>query len=91
MNKTLRRTVIAGNWKMNNTPAQTLSLIEEIKPLVKDADCDVVICVPYVDLLMALAATKETNIRVGAQNMHFEPRGASIFIISIRSISLDKS
>ncbi len=76
MNKTLRRTVIAGNWKMNNTPSQACSLIEEIKPLVKDANCDVVICVPYVDLLVAIAATKGTNIRVGAQNMHFEPKGA---------------
>ncbi len=76
MNKLKRRTVIAGNWKMNNTPSQALKLIEELKPLVKDATCDVVVCVPYVDLLVAIAACKDSNIKVGAQNLHFEPKGA---------------
>ncbi len=76
MNKLKRRTVIAGNWKMNNTPSQALKLIEELKPLVKDADCDVVVCVPYVDLLVVIAACKDSNIKVGAQNLHFEPKGA---------------
>lgn len=76
MNKMMRKTVIAGNWKMNNTPSQALKLIEELKPLVKDATCDVVVCVPYVDLLMVIAACKDTNIKVGAQNLHFEPKGA---------------
>ena len=76
MNKAKRRTVIAGNWKMNNTPSQALKLIEELKPLVKNADCDVVVCVPYVDLLVVIAACKDSNIKVGAQNLHFEPKGA---------------
>ena len=76
MNKMKRRTVVAGNWKMNNTPSQALKLIEELKPLVKDADCDVVVCVPYVDLLVVIAACKDSNIKVGAQNLHFEPKGA---------------
>ena len=76
MNKLKRRTVIAGNWKMNNTPSQALKLIEELKPLVKNADCDVVVCVPYVDLLVVIAACKDSNIKVGAQNLHFEPKGA---------------
>ncbi len=76
MNKLKRRTVIAGNWKMNNTPSQALKLIEELKPLVKDADCDVVVCVPYVDLRVVIAACKDSNIKVGAQNLHFEPKGA---------------
>ncbi len=76
MNKLKRRTVIAGNWKMNNTPSQALKLIEELKPLVKDATCDVVVCVPYVDLLVVIAACKDSNIKVGAQNLHFEPKGA---------------
>ncbi len=76
MNKAKRRTVIAGNWKMNNTPSQALKLIEELKPLVKDADCEVVVCVPYVDLLVVIAACKDSNIKVGAQNLHFEPKGA---------------
>ncbi len=50
MNKALRKAVIAGNWKMNNTPAETTALLEEMKPLVADADCDVIICAPFVDL-----------------------------------------
>ena len=76
MNKALRKAVIAGNWKMNKTPDEAKALIEEIKPLVKDADCDVVVCVPYVDLQNAIEATKDTNIGVGAENCHFEKSGA---------------
>ncbi len=76
MNKTLRKAVIAGNWKMNKTPAQAKELIEGIKPLVKDANCDVVVCVPYIDLSTALEATKGTNIGVGAENCHWEKSGA---------------
>ena len=76
MNKKLRKAVIAGNWKMNKTPAEAKILIDEIKPLVKDAGCDVVVCVPYVDLQAALDATKGTNIGVGAENCHWEVSGA---------------
>jgi triosephosphate isomerase len=76
MNKELRKAVIAGNWKMNKTPAEAKTLIEELIPAVKDADCDVVICVPYVDLQVALELTKGTNIKVGAENCHFEESGA---------------
>ena len=76
MNKQLRKAVIAGNWKMNKTPAEAKALIGEIAPLVKDAGCDVVVCVPYVDLSVALEATKGTNIGVGAENCHWEKSGA---------------
>lgn len=76
MNKALRNAVIAGNWKMNKTPAEAKTLIEEIVPLVKDAACDVVVCVPYVDLCTAIEATKNTNLKVGAENCHWEPSGA---------------
>jgi triosephosphate isomerase len=76
MNKQLRKAVIAGNWKMNKTPAEAKELIENIKPLVKDADCGVVVCVPYIDLAAALEATKGTNIGVGAENCHWEKSGA---------------
>lgn len=76
MNKALRKAVIAGNWKMNKTPAEAKVLLEEIKPLVADAACDVVVCVPYVDLCTALEATKGTNIGVGAENCHWEEKGA---------------
>ncbi len=76
MNQQLRKAVIAGNWKMNKIPAEAKVLIEEIAPLVKNAVCDVVVCVPYVDLCTALETTKGTNIHVGAENCHWEPSGA---------------
>lgn len=76
MNKSLRKAVIAGNWKMNNTPSQTTALINEMKPLVKDADCDVIICAPFVDLQTALEAAKGSNIMIGAENCHWAESGA---------------
>lgn len=76
MNKNLRKAVIAGNWKMNNTPAQTTALINEMKPLVKDADCDVIICAPFVDLQAALEASEGSNIKIGAENCHWAESGA---------------
>lgn len=76
MNKTLRRTVIAGNWKMNKTPAEAKELIAELIPLVGDAGCGVVLCTPYVALPAAVDATRGTGIAVGAQNMHWEKSGA---------------
>ncbi|MBQ9106653.1 MAG: triose-phosphate isomerase [Clostridia bacterium] len=76
MKKSARRAVIAGNWKMNKTPCETTALINEMKPLVKDADCGVVLCVPYVDLCAALEAAKDSNIEIGAQNCHWAKSGA---------------
>lgn len=76
MNKALRPAVIAGNWKMNKTPAEAKTLLEEIQPLVADAGCTVVACVPFVDLQTALDAAKGSNIAIGAQNCHFEASGA---------------
>ena len=76
MNKAVRKAVIAGNWKMNKTPAEAKELLNAIAPLVKDAGCDVVACVPYVDLQTALEATAGTNIKIGAENCHWEPSGA---------------
>lgn len=76
MNKALRKAVIAGNWKMNNTPEQTTALLNEMKPLVADADCDVVICTPFVDLQAALDATAGSNIKIGAENCHWAEKGA---------------
>ena len=76
MNKALRKAVIAGNWKMNKNRAEAKALIEELKPLVADASCDVVICVPFTNLETALEATRGSNIKVGAQNCHFEKSGA---------------
>ena len=68
--------VIAGNWKMNKTPAEAKVLIDEIKPLVADASCDVIVGVPFVDLHVALEATAGTNIGVAAQNCHWAKSGA---------------
>ena len=76
MNKAKRKAIIAGNWKMNNTPAQTTALINEMKPLVADADCEVVLCVPFVDIPAAVEAAKGSNIKIGAENVHFKDSGA---------------
>jgi len=76
MNKSLRPAVIAGNWKMNKTPDEAVTLIKQLIPLVKDADCEVVACVPFVDLHAAIEAAKGTNIKIGAQNCHWEKSGA---------------
>ena len=76
MNKALRRAVIAGNWKMNKTPAEAAALIGEMRPLVKDADCGVVLCVPFIDIAAAVEAAKGSNIKIGAENCHWEKSGA---------------
>ena len=76
MDKAKRSAVIAGNWKMNKTPAQTTALINEMKPLVKDADCKVVLCVPFVDIDAAVKAAEGSNIEIGAENVHFKANGA---------------
>lgn len=76
MNKAVRKTIIAGNWKMNKTPSETTVFLNELKNVVKDADCEVVVCVPFTGLQNAVEATKGTNIKVGAENLHFEKSGA---------------
>ena len=72
----MRKPIIAGNWKMNNTIAETKALVTELIPLVKDAKADVVICTPYTDLATAVEMTKGTNIHVGAENVHWAEKGA---------------
>lgn len=73
----MRRLVIAGNWKMNQTPSQTKAFIEELAPMVKGKDnCDIVLCVPFVDIDAAVKAAAGTNIAIGAQNVHFKESGA---------------
>ena len=76
MNKAVRKAVIAGNWKMNNTPSQATALINEMKPLLAGADCEVVLCVPFVDISAAVEAAKGSNIKIGAENVHFKASGA---------------
>ena len=87
MNKALRKAVIAGNWKMNKTPAEAKALIAAIAPLVKDADCDVVACTPFVDLASAQEAAAGTNIQIGAENCHWEKSGAYTGEISAEMLS----
>ena len=72
----MRKKVIAGNWKMNMLPNEALKFVEELIPLVKDTKNEVILCVPYTDLFYVLLATQGTNIKVGAQNMHYEKSGA---------------
>lgn len=72
----MRKPIIAGNWKMNNTIADTKALITDLIPLVKDAKCDVVICTPYTALATAVELTKGTNIKVGSENVHWAEKGA---------------
>ena len=71
-----RKPIIAGNWKMNMTPSQAAALIQELRPLVADASCEVVVCPPACDLAAAADALKGSNIRLGAQNVHWADKGA---------------
>lgn len=71
-----RKKIVAGNWKMNMTPSEAVKLVEELKPLVKSDDVDVVFCVPAIDIVPVVEACKGTNIEVGAENMYFEEKGA---------------
>lgn len=72
----MRKAIIAGNWKMNNTISQGVKLVEELKPLVKDANSEVVVCPSTLCLDAIVKAAKGSNVKVGAQNMHFEESGA---------------
>ena len=72
----MRKKVIAGNWKMNMLPNEAIACIEELAPLVKDTENEVILCVPYIDLFYSLLTAQGTNIKIGAQNMHFEEKGA---------------
>jgi len=72
----MRKAIIAGNWKMHKTVSEATALVEELKPLVKGAACDVVVCPTSICLPAVVEAVKGTNIKVGAQNMHFEENGA---------------
>ena len=77
MNKATRKAVIAGNWKMNMTPSEAKKLISELIPAVEGKNgCDIIVCVPFVDIPAAVEAAKGTNIKVGAQNVHFMKNGA---------------
>ena len=82
----MRKKVIAGNWKMNMLPNETIKFIEELTPLVKDTENEVILCVPFTDLFYALLNVQGTNIKIGAQNMHFEESGAYTGEISAKML-----
>ena len=72
----MRKKVIAGNWKMNMLPNEAISCVDELAKLVKDTENEVILCVPYTDLFYAILTAQNTNIKIGAQNMHWEEKGA---------------
>ena len=72
----MRKPIIAGNWKMNKTPAEAAQLVTELIPLVKDAQCDVVVCTPAVCFAAVAPIIEGTNVKLGAQNVHFKASGA---------------
>lgn len=76
MNKAKRAAVIAGNWKMNMTPSAAVEAVKKTAELTAGADCGVVLCVPFVDIAVAAEAAKGSNVKIGAQNVHFEAKGA---------------
>ena len=78
MNKSLRKAIIAGNWKMNKTRPEAKELLEAIKPLVANADgkVEVIACVPFTNLETAINTTAGSNVKIGAENVHFEKSGA---------------
>ena len=71
-----RKKIVAGNWKMNMTPSEAVKLVAELKDLVKNDDVDVVYCVPAIDIVPVVEAVKGTNVKVGAENMYVEEKGA---------------
>lgn len=76
MNKGSRKIHIAGNWKMNKTPSETKDFLKELIPEVKNSSCEVICCVPFVDLCAAIDAAEGSNVKIGAQNCHWEESGA---------------
>ena len=72
----MRKKIIAGNWKMNMLPNEAMNFINGLEPMVKNTNCEVVLCVPYTDLFYSLLTAQNTNIKIGAQNMHWEEKGA---------------
>ena len=77
MNRRYRKTIIAGNWKMNKTASETRAFADEFKALLpKSKWCDIVVCVPSVDIPAAVRAFKDSRVAVGAQNVYFEKSGA---------------
>lgn len=72
----MRKKVVAGNWKMNMTPREAVELVKKLKPMVANADADVIFCVPSIDIVPVEQVLSDSDISVGAENMFYEERGA---------------
>ncbi len=87
MNRRYRKTIIAGNWKMNKTLSETRAFADELKPLLgKPKWCEVVLCVPYVNIPAAVRLFKENRVAIGAENCHFESHGAYTGEVSVEML-----
>ncbi|MDY2923063.1 MAG: triose-phosphate isomerase [Eubacterium sp.] len=71
-----RKRFIAGNWKMNKTPSEAVALIKQLLPSIDNSNVDVVFCVPSIDIIPAVEATKGSSVSIGAQNFYFQENGA---------------
>ena len=72
----MRKKIVAGNWKMNMTPKEAVGLVNKLRDKVAGSDVEVVFCVPAIDIIPVVEAVKDTDIKVGAENMHYEEKGA---------------
>ena len=88
MKKSVRKAIIAGNWKMNKTRPEAKELLEAIKPLVANADgkVEVIACVPFTNLETAINTKAGSNVKIGAENVHFEKSGAFTGEIDRKSV-----
>ena len=82
----MSKKVIVGNWKMNMLPNEAIDFIDKLTPLVKDTQNEIILCVPYTDLFYALLTAQNTNIKIGAQNVHWEESGAYTGEISAKML-----
>lgn len=88
----MRKAIIAGNWKMHYTVDEAVKFIDELKPQVVSANCEVVVCPTFVCLDAVKKAVAGSNIKVGAQNMYFEEKGAftgEIAPVMLESLNID--
>ena len=88
----MRKPIIAGNWKMHKTIKEALEFVNEVKDKVNSDKVEAVICAPFTLLKDLKEATKGTNIKIGAQNMHFEEKGAftgEVSPLMLKEIDMD--
>ena len=82
----MRRKVIAGNWKMNKSPEDAKTFMQSFPELVKDSESEVVLCVPYIDVCVMKELAKDTNVKIGVQNVHYEEKGAYTGEVSVKML-----